>query len=84
MTLLRAMLTAFLLSIGLLFTTTTIQAGSPPSTDPCPIPIVAEAVRPTADAQDDPTPVPEPASMALFGIGVSSYLILRRFRKLFH
>jgi hypothetical protein len=84
MTRFRVTLTAVLLAIGLSFTPTTSQADSPPTIDPHGRAIVAETSQPTDGVQDEPTPVPEPASMALFGIAISSYLTLRRFRKLFY
>lgn len=80
----RAYLTAALASIILAGAAATSEAGSPPPSDIASKPIFIGADLPAADAQDDPTPVPEPTSLALFGIGISSFITLRRFRKLFY
>jgi hypothetical protein len=58
------------------------RADSPPPTDLSP-PRVDVSVQRADVVPGDPDPVPEPASMGLLGIGISSLITFRRFRKLF-
>ncbi|APW59200.1 PEP-CTERM sorting domain-containing protein [Paludisphaera borealis] len=80
----RAKLLAVSASTILAIAAATSQAGSPLPSDLASSQIVIGADQPAAVVQDDPTPVPEPTSLALFGIGISSFITLRRFRKLFY
>jgi len=60
------------------------ESGGEDGADVEPVRIVSETEHggpaPTATALDQ---VPEPASMGMFGIGISGLIMLRRFRKLF-
>lgn len=78
----RAVLTAVAATAALTFAATAAQAGSPLSSHLA-SPTTAEAVPPTVSAQEEKAPVPEPVSMALLGIGISSLITFRRFCKLF-
>ncbi len=45
--------------------------------------LIAGTVEPSAISAEQPLRVPEPTSMGLFGIGITSLITLRRFRKYF-
>jgi len=79
----RAVLTAVAATAALAFAATAAQAGSPLSSHLASLPTIAETFPPTVFAQEEKTPVPEPVSMALLGIGISTLITFRRFRKLF-
>jgi len=80
---LRAIILAVLASAILAVAAPESRAGSPLPTDLSTRPIDV-SVRRTAAPQVKPDPVPEPASLGLFGIGISSLITFRRFRKLFY
>ena len=81
----RAVFAAVAATAALTFAATAAQACSPLSSSLAFPPTTAEAVPPTVSVQEEEkTTVPEPVSMALLGIGISSLITFRRFRKLFN
>lgn len=78
----RAMKKAVPVAVGLSLAAATSLADSPSAAPFDPARIIRKVAPPTARSQDDPSP--EPASLTLFGIGISGLITLRRFRKLFN
>jgi hypothetical protein len=80
----RATRTAFFALIAWALATGSGQSASPFTSSFDSGPRAIAAALPDDDDRDDPTTAPEPVSLALFGIGISSFITLRRFRKLFN
>ncbi len=76
----RAVLTAAAATMALTFAGTAATAGSSLSAGPASV----ASVPPTVFPPGDPRPVPEPVSPAFLGIGITSLITFRRFRKMFN
>ena len=81
---LRAVLTAVAATAALTCAPITAHAGSPLSSNFVSSLAAAEAVPATISVRAEEAPVSEPVSTAFLGIGISSLITFRRFRKLFN